>query len=517
MERRLALLVLAFAACSAEGSPSAEDTGASVGSGPPGATDTSPPPTSPSGEGPQVSPGGTATATGSAPSSSPPEDSGGSSIPSSPGTTSAPPATTPSTPPSSGTGGSPGSDDPPPLNAGGAGGAGSEPRPGDGDGGDDGSPTGADAGSDAVTDAGAGGDGCLPTPSEYRNLFASLLGLTQEQVDTKVELAFQQLFYGGNNQTVYYESGNEGYILDVASNDIRSEGQSYGMMIAVQLDKKHEFDAIWRWSKRVMQQPSGTFGWHATTSGQLLSTGSAPDGEEYFATALIFASQRWGDATGIDYMSEAQRVLAAMYDHDLFDHDQQLVKFVAQSNYTDPSYILPAFYEVWSCFDADAERAAFWKACAETGRAFLPKTVHPETGLAPYLANYDGSPRDNFNSDSYRVVANIMMDHYLYGVDPWQTTFAETYASFFAVNQQSSRPGAEFTLDGMATVSYGSPEAALAAQNATVAFGVPAEQGEYFVQYLWDMDVPSGQYRYYAGMLYLLSLLHVSGNFRLFH
>ena len=24
---------------------------------------------------------------------------------------------------------------------------------------------------------------------------------------------------------------------------------SYGMMIAVQLDKKHEFDALWNWSR----------------------------------------------------------------------------------------------------------------------------------------------------------------------------------------------------------------------------------------------------------------------------
>lgn len=375
---------------------------------------------------------------------------------------------------------------------------------------------GSDAGADGEPDVTDNGR-CAATPTEYTNLFSTLLDKTQDEVDAKVEAAFTQLFHGGNNQTVYYESGDEGYILDVASNDIRSEGQSYGMMIAVQLDKKQEFDNIWRWSKRVMQQSSGIFGWHATTSGQLLSNGPAPDGEEYFATALIFASQRWGDDTGIDYMSEAQRVLAAMYEHNLFDVEQQLVRFIPQGDYTDPSYILPAFYEVWACFDEDEERAEFWKDAAATGRAFFPKTVHPNTGLAPYLANYDGSPRDDFNSDSYRVVGNIMMDHYLYNVDPWQTTFAETYAAFFEVNQQSMRPGAEFTLDGTATVTYGQPEAALAAQNAMVAFGVPAERGRYFVQYLWDMDIPTGQYRYYGGMLYMLSLVHVSGHFRLFH
>jgi oligosaccharide reducing-end xylanase len=340
--------------------------------------------------------------------------------------------------------------------------------------------------------------------------------MTQEESDAKVQAGFDQLFHGGNNQNVYYESGDEAYILDVNSNDVRSEGQSYGMMIAVQLDKKQEFDAIWRWSKRVMQHDSGLFGWHATTGGQLLSSGSAPDGEEYFAMSLIFASHRWGNDTGIDYMAEAQAVLRAMYDEELFDHGEKLVKFVQTSNYTDPSYILPAFYELYACVDEDPTRAQFWKDAASVGRAFLQVTCHPTTGLAPYQANYDGSARNGFNADSYRVVGNIMMDHYLFGVDPWQTTFAANYAAFFEVNQQSNQPGAEFSLDGNATVSYGSPEAALAAQNGTVAIGVPAEQGRYFLEYLWDMPVPSGQYRYYAGMLYLLALLHVSGNFQVY-
>ncbi len=371
---------------------------------------------------------------------------------------------------------------------------------------------------DAQVDGGvlAVGERCI-TPSSYPNLFSSLLDKTAEEVNDKVQGAFEQLFHGDNNQTVFYESGDDGYILDVNSNDVRSEGQSYGMMIAVQLDRQDEFDRIWRWTQRVMRQPSGTYGWHATTSGQLLSTGSAPDGEEYFAMALIFASHRWGDDTGINYAEDARSVLAAMYDQGLFAIDEQLVKFVSTVNYTDPSYILPSFYEVWACFDDDPERAAFWRAAADTGRAFFPKTVNPNTGLAPYLANYDGSARDDFNADSYRVVGNIMMDHYMYGVDPWQTTFAETYAAFFTNAQQAQNPGAEFTLDGNPTVRYGSPDAGLAAQNAMVAFGVPPEQGRYFVDYLWEMNIPTGQYRYYSGLLYMLSLLHVSGNFRVYH
>ena len=36
-----------------------------------------------------------------------------------------------------------------------------------------------------------------------------------------------------------------------------------------------------------------------------------------------------------------------------------------------------------------------------------------------------------------------------------------------------------------------------------------------FVDELWNTPVPSGEQRYYDGMLYLMSMLHCSGNFRI--
>ena len=36
-----------------------------------------------------------------------------------------------------------------------------------------------------------------------------------------------------------------------------------------------------------------------------------------------------------------------------------------------------------------------------------------------------------------------------------------------------------------------------------------------FTDALWNTPIPSGQGRYYDGMLYLMSLMHVSGEFRI--
>jgi oligosaccharide reducing-end xylanase len=106
-----------------------------------------------------------------------------------------------------------------------------------------------------------------------------------------------------------------------------------------------------------------------------------------------------------------------------------------------------------------------------------------------------------------------MMDHHLFEADPWQTTFAATYASFFA----SAPAGADqFNLDGSVIRDNGNAlSTGLLAQNATVGFGVPASDGTPFVRALWDVAIPTGQYRYYDGMLDLLASLHVSGRFKI--
>ena len=105
-------------------------------------------------------------------------------------------------------------------------------------------------------------------------------------------------------------NGPLAYITDWANNDARTEGMCYGMMIAVQLDKKREFDALWNWANTYMlvtdpKNPTvGYFAWSMGTDGSARSTGPAPDGEEYFVMSLYFAAHRWGNGKGIyDYQA----------------------------------------------------------------------------------------------------------------------------------------------------------------------------------------------------------------------
>ncbi len=58
------------------------------------------------------------------------------------------------------------------------------------------------------------------------------------------------------------------------------------------------------------------------------------------------------------------------------------------------------------------------------------------------------------------------------------------------------------------------PTAGLVAMNAAASLASNHPASNQFVQALWQQPIPTGRYRYYDGMLYLLGLLHVSGEFK---
>jgi len=346
---------------------------------------------------------------------------------------------------------------------------------------------------------GSGGSGgsavgeCAPPPS-YADLFVTVSGKTKAESDQKVATAWSTLFNPSGSGTIYFNGpgADESYVKDIYNNDVRSEGMSYGMMAAVQLDHQTEFDRLWTWVKKHMANGTGEIRWSCQTSGSGCAGGGAPDGEEYMATALIFASHRWGDSTGpakIAYSTEAKWVLDVVRTK-YFNTQYHLVKFVSSSNNVDPSYVLPAFYKVWACFDT--ENAAFWTEAVTAGRAYMQKVVDGN-GVCPYLASFTATSPQAANSDSLRCVVNLMMDWYLFGEDPWQK---DTYAPKFGAYSSSRNNGG-----------------AAVACNATLGFALPASSGKPFVDKLWSTGVPSGNY--WDGVLYMLGMLHVSGSFRI--
>jgi len=369
----------------------------------------------------------------------------------------------------------------------------------------------------------------------YRNLFAEM-GKSEQEIAEKIEKEFQSLFHGDSNHKIMYEVGSDmAYILDVNNNDVRSEGQSYGMMQCVQLDKKTEFDKLWKWAKTYMQHTSadlkGFFAWQLRTNGTVMDRTPASDGDEYFAMALLFAAKRWGNGTGIfNYEAEAHAILDAMLHqsddgqgYNMINKNSNQVVFCPTSgnyDFTDPSYHLPGFYELFALWGPERDRET-WKKVAATSREFFKKTTNSTTGLGPDYATFEGAgyhasfssdAHEDFRYDAWRIAQNIAFDYAWFAKDDWAKTHADRIQDFF-MKQGLSNYGNCFTLSGTKTSSDHSP--GLVGMNAVASLAATKSQAYDFVNELWKLSAPSGQYRYYDGCLYMFGLLHCSGNFRI--
>ena len=92
---------------------------------------------------------------------------------------------------------------------------------------------------------------------KYRNLFEEA-GHTQKEITERLEEIWHTFFYGTEEERIYHPVGDDmGYLEDTGNHDARTEGMSYGMMICVQMDKKEEFDRIWKWACTYMWMEDG--------------------------------------------------------------------------------------------------------------------------------------------------------------------------------------------------------------------------------------------------------------------
>lgn len=415
---------------------------------------------------------------------------------------------------------------------------------------------GADAGTARGQAALSDGSGAYAT-GKYRNLFKED-GHSEKQIRAKIDAAYQQLFHGDpQTQAVVFAAGSNAngplmYLTDWNNKDVRTEGMSYGMMITVELNKKAEFDALWNWATTYMyiadaKAPSYEyFAWSCKTDGTHNSEGAAPDGESYFAMALLFAANRWPGGQGIyDYREQAEKLLTAMVHRETItapgprgphtvgaemNLDPPMVKFVPEAwprPITDPSYHLPAFYELWARW-GPAEDRDFWERAAVASRAFFPKVTNAETGLGPDFANFDASPMTGpfarrgsvFGYDAWRTQSNWSVDWSWWRKAPEEQALSDQIQKFFE-SQGMDTYGPMYTLKGQLQhpdprVTHEEHPEGLVGTNAVAGLAATDRTRErLFTEALWNTKIPSGQSRYYDGMLYLMSLMHCGGEFRI--
>ena len=371
---------------------------------------------------------------------------------------------------------------------------------------------------------------------EYRNVFKEI-GIPEEKIESRLGELKEAFFHGDDSFYVEVED-DMAYLEDTGNFDARTEGMSYGMMICVQLGMKEKFDRIWKWAKTYMFMEEGTnegyFAWSCAPDGTKNADGPAPDGEEFFAMALFFASHRFGDGEGIfEYSAEAKKILQAVIHkgenqrpgHPMWNRENHQILFVPGIDYTDASYHLPHFYSLFAKW-ANEEDREFWLEAEKESREYLVKACHPKTGFSPEYGEFDGSPmsrpipwteerHDWFYSDSYRTVANIGLDYEWCGKDVGQTNAARAIqrslledmrANTYHIYEVDGRIAGEKALHPFAIT-------------ATVAQSVLATKLDdvavEWVRKFFEMPLRTGVRRYYDNCLYMFAYLALSGNYRI--
>ncbi|MEN9307242.1 MAG: hypothetical protein RL173_1174 [Fibrobacterota bacterium] len=371
----------------------------------------------------------------------------------------------------------------------------------------------------------------------YRNLFVER-GHSEAEVKTFVDKAFQQLFFGdASNQAVYRvmtSDTSKAYIEAIDSKDVRTEGMSYGMIIAVMMDRQNVFNKLWKFAKQNMQFSSGDgrgyFSWQLTgTNFTTKAGGPAPDGEEYYVTSLFLADKRWGSAAGVanylNYKQQADSILTYMLpgrsgQGPMIDTARAQILFIPNVTYTDPSYHLPAYYRMWGAFAG--HHNSLWNRMADTSIAFMSRSWHSTTGLNPKFTTFDGAPMPSgtnndaaanlYSTDAVRTPMNYAVDWSWFKSNPVIVTNTKKLLNFLYGKGVSSY-SQEYALDGTSKSQYGTSEAQIGANGAAV-LASDDDRDYAFVDALWNKPLASGQWRYYNGLVQMLGILNASGTMK---
>ncbi len=371
----------------------------------------------------------------------------------------------------------------------------------------------------------------------YRNVLEEI-GIGAEQAGKRLLEIRDFFFYGKEDERVYAPVGVDmAYITDTGNDDVRTEGMSYGMMLCVQLDMHEEFDRLWKWAKTYMWmqrgENEGYFAWSCAPDGTKNAYGPAPDGEEFFAMALFFASHRWGDGDGLfNYSYEAKEILRACLHkgedgrpgEPMWNKENYQILFVPGCDFTDPSYHLPHFYELFALWAYEEDRE-FWKKAATESRRYLARACNSGTGFSAEYAEFDGSPmrrklpwtnerHDWFYSDSYRTAANIGLDYEWFGKDEGQCRAAAAIQEYLLEDCRKNSYHA-YEVDGGVAEEQALHPVAISAATAVAALAASTDSSREWVERFWQLPMRTGKRRYYDNCLYFFAFLALSGNYRI--
>ncbi|WP_319577354.1 glycosyl hydrolase family 8 [uncultured Desulfobacter sp.] len=171
----------------------------------------------------------------------------------------------------------------------------------------------------------------------------------------------------------YYRShfvSKDGRVIDFFQKKTsHSEGQGYGMLLAVAHKDRASFNRIYKWTREnlmVRTDPLSTWQWGMRINGQwnILDYNNATDGDLLIAWALLDASELWSEP---DLAAHALSIIAAIKNALVIKKYGRMVLLPGYFGFSSPeAVILNPSYFVYPAFEkfAQIDNPKFWHTLA---------------------------------------------------------------------------------------------------------------------------------------------------------
>ncbi len=355
-------------------------------------------------------------------------------------------------------------------------------------------------------------------------------------------IACTHFIINGKNAIVHDDAGAGQYYIwvegTVDNNVCVSEGQGYGMIIAALMAgydtaAQKIYDGLYQYYKLHPSKKSPyLMAWAQTKTFADIDGTSATDGDMDIAYSLLLANEQWGSNGNINYMKEAQLMIADIKKFEI-NHEtfsvllSDAVEPESEDYYdTRSSDFMPVHFKAF----AKATKDNFWNKVVDKNYIlfkFLQDEYSPDAGLVPdfiehikrkpgaarphYLeSKYDGA----YNYNACRVPWRIATDFIMTG-DKRSKEFIEKINKWIRETTQNNPDNisAGYTLDGDDIKNRYYEEMSFIASFAVAA--MIDTNNQQWLNKLWSyvLSFNTDQFEYYGNTIKMISFIILSGNY----
>jgi endo-1,4-beta-D-glucanase Y len=316
-----------------------------------------------------------------------------------------------------------------------------------------------------------------------------------------------------------------------------SEGQGYGMIITVLMagadpDAKTTFDGLYEYYKAHPGNHKYLMAWAQGKNCRDLDKSSATDGDLDIAYSLLLANTQWGSKGGVNYLKEAQNMIAAIMQHEINPHTWSVLLSDAieydSKDYFDTrsSDFMPAHFKA---FEKATHDARWGKVLSDNYKLFnymqlnfsedaglLPDFIrHINKKPKPAKPNYLESPYDGYyNYNACRVPWRIATDYLLTG-DARAKAITDKITRWIRETTKGNPDNisAGYTLAG--NDIKGRYFEALSFIGPFAVSAMTDKKNQQWLNAVWDylVNFRLKDYDYYDNSIKLLDMIILSGNY----